>query len=314
MARVRSGIALTCAPPTMVVHARQSRLDRGRDAAAVGDRDGRARQADEVGLERDDPARRLLVGRAGALRVDHVHRVALLARHRGENQDADAGNRLLALAQTVHALVPEAERRLHQDQRTAARREVDARRTWIHLAEVRGASLRSGYPFTVRPALDETHLVDPSVRCVVPRAARSLARCCLATLALLVASAAHERASPPQARARYVIAATLDPGGRDHRGRSRSRSPTPAARALERVYLHLYPNRFRHDGDEVNDITRMHVYPENAFAPGGIVLEPVSRPTARRSPAASSSGTGPVADPRRGRSRRTRSSRAPARS
>jgi len=78
------------------------------------------------------------------------------------------------------------------------------------------------------------------------------------------------------ARPHYAIVAQLDPTSATIRGDIVIRIGNDTATPLERVHLHLFPNRFRADGDEVNDITRMHVYPENAFAPGGITLEAVS--------------------------------------
>ncbi|MEW6273329.1 MAG: BamA/TamA family outer membrane protein [Thermodesulfobacteriota bacterium] len=78
-------------------------------------------------------------------------------------------------------------------------------------------------------------------------------------------------------RASYVIAASLEPEGDAAlvRGRVEITFANPSDAPLDRVYLHLYPNRFRQDGDEVNDVTRMHVYPHGAFAPGGIDIERV---------------------------------------
>lgn len=102
------------------------------------------------------------------------------------------------------------------------------------------------------------------------RACCALASSCVLLIALAAASAA-ERA--PTA---YDVVADVAPDAGAIRGRVAidlaNRAPAP----IERVYLHLYPNRFRRDGPEVNDITRMYVYPEGAFDPGGIVLEGVS--------------------------------------
>jgi len=96
----------------------------------------------------------------------------------------------------------------------------------------------------------------------------------IAALAATVASAAGVAAAPE--RARYAITATLDPDAAAIRGRVEIEVANVASVALDRLYLHLYPNRFRRDGAEVNDITRMYVYPENDFDPGGIVIGEVT--------------------------------------
>jgi hypothetical protein len=54
------------------------------------------------------------------------------------------------------------------------------------------------------------------------------------------------------------------------------------------LVLHLFPNRFRADGDEVDDITRPYVYPYGEMVPGGIRvtaverLDPAPRPAEHR--------------------------------
>ena len=100
------------------------------------------------------------------------------------------------------------------------------------------------------------------------------ARVALALILLgpLLTGAVPASAADGASRSAYAIVATLDPSSTTINGNVAitviNRSPHP----LAQIQLHLFPNRFRSDGDEVNDITRMHVYPENAFDSGEITL------------------------------------------
>ena len=71
---------------------------------------------------------------------------------------------------------------------------------------------------------------------------------------------------------RYTIDAELDLSAAEIRGQVRV---TLESRG-DRVLLHLYPNRFRSDGVEVDDTTRRWVYPYGTFEPGGIEVRSVS--------------------------------------
>lgn len=71
----------------------------------------------------------------------------------------------------------------------------------------------------------------------------------------------------------YALTATLDAATGTIRGNVTIRFVNDGREPLRRTYLRLYPNRFLHDGDEINDITRMHVYPENEFSPGSISVD-----------------------------------------
>jgi hypothetical protein len=98
-------------------------------------------------------------------------------------------------------------------------------------------------------------------------------------LPLLVSAATAQvaaRAAEGPGTSRYAIVATLDPATATIRGTVAITLANSSTHPLEQVYVQLYPNRFRHDGEEVNDITRMHVYPENAFDSGEIVLHGVA--------------------------------------
>lgn len=71
----------------------------------------------------------------------------------------------------------------------------------------------------------------------------------------------------------YAVTATLDATTGVIRGSVAITFANVGREGVRRVYLRLYPNRFLHDGDEVNDITRMHVYPENEFIGGGMSVD-----------------------------------------
>ncbi len=75
--------------------------------------------------------------------------------------------------------------------------------------------------------------------------------------------------------AHYTLEAILEPDRGEVRGTIRIAFPPGDGRLL----LHLYPNRFRADGAEIDDITRRWVYPRGIFHPGGIEVESVSLPT-----------------------------------
>jgi hypothetical protein len=114
--------------------------------------------------------------------------------------------------------------------------------------------------------------------CCEARASGScVLRAAAALLALLIAVCAGPAraatSASDAARDGYLIAARLDPDAATIRGTVEIRLVNRSRTPLERAYLHLYPNRFLRDGDEVNDVTRMHVYPENAFHPGSIDIE-----------------------------------------
>ncbi|MBM4242274.1 MAG: hypothetical protein FJ148_00435 [Deltaproteobacteria bacterium] len=111
---------------------------------------------------------------------------------------------------------------------------------------------------------------------VEPR--RRARRTALATLAAIlslsleVPARADDAASVP----RYSIAATLDTDAGVIRGRVAIAFGNTGRDTMRQAYLRLYPNRFLQDGDEVNDITRMHVYPENEFVAGGLSVDTVA--------------------------------------
>ncbi|MDG2308174.1 MAG: hypothetical protein P8R42_26655 [Candidatus Binatia bacterium] len=70
---------------------------------------------------------------------------------------------------------------------------------------------------------------------------------------------------------RYDIAASLEPDAGVIEGTVRIRFE----RSDDVALLHLYPNRFRKEGPEVDDTTRRYVYPRGIFHPGGITVEGV---------------------------------------
>ena len=87
--------------------------------------------------------------------------------------------------------------------------------------------------------------------------------------------------SPP-ARAdvpRYEITATVDPARRTITGKIQIHTRAHGKKLL----FHLYPNRFRADGPEVDDTTRSYVYPRQNFDPGGIEIHDVFWGEAHRS-------------------------------
>ncbi|HEY8516997.1 MAG TPA: BamA/TamA family outer membrane protein [Candidatus Binatia bacterium] len=110
----------------------------------------------------------------------------------------------------------------------------------------------------------------------VHRVASWLLACALLACTWL-AAAGTTHADERSTRTTYEVTATLE----THHAKAVVRGSVSISFAnasdtpLERVYLHLYPNRFRRDGDEVNDITRMHVYPHGAFHAGGIEVASV---------------------------------------
>lgn len=93
-----------------------------------------------------------------------------------------------------------------------------------------------------------------------------------ACLVLLLLSSIGGHAAEAPSRDRYEIVATVDEGRATIHGTVRIALTNHAPSSLDRVYLHLYPNRFLRDGPGVNDVTRMHVYPNGSFSPGGIAL------------------------------------------
>jgi hypothetical protein len=113
---------------------------------------------------------------------------------------------------------------------------------------------------------------------VAPRSARpvpglaALVRAAV-VCALVVCSAARVRAADGAPVPHYAITATLDAPTGMIRGSVAITFANRGHEPLRQAYLRLYPNRFLRDGDEVNDITRMHVYPENEFVPGGITID-----------------------------------------
>lgn len=71
----------------------------------------------------------------------------------------------------------------------------------------------------------------------------------------------------------YALTATLDVTAGTIRGSVAITFTNDGREPMRQTYLRLYPNRFLHDGDEVNDVTRMYVYPENEFSPGSITID-----------------------------------------
>lgn len=110
------------------------------------------------------------------------------------------------------------------------------------------------------------------------RRSSALARIVLALLTLLGSRvlAPPDAAAVVTTRPAYDVVATVDPTASTIAGSVSIKLVNDSTESLERVRLHLFPNRFRADGDEVNDVTRMHVYPENAFDSGEITLGSVS--------------------------------------
>jgi hypothetical protein len=111
------------------------------------------------------------------------------------------------------------------------------------------------------------HLGGPlALRTRFPRAAL-LAHVALASCALARLAAAQD--------VRYDVSARTAPAEQTIAGavvvELRNRGP----RALAELVLHLYPNRFREDGDEVDDITRPSVYPYGEMVPGGMRIDAV---------------------------------------
>jgi hypothetical protein len=102
---------------------------------------------------------------------------------------------------------------------------------------------------------------------------RLLSACVALSLACL--SLPRNAMADAATRAVYVVTVRLERDGyaANVLGRVEITLGNPSGAAIDRVYLHLYPNRFRHDGEEVNDVTRMHVYPYGSFDAGGIVVE-----------------------------------------
>jgi len=110
------------------------------------------------------------------------------------------------------------------------------------------------------------------------RRCRALAHLVLAGLTLLapvVLAPPGAHAATPT-RPTYDVVARLDPVASTITGSVSITLLNDSTESLDRVHLHLFPNRFRADGDEVNDITRSHVYPENAFDSGEITLASVA--------------------------------------
>ncbi len=87
-----------------------------------------------------------------------------------------------------------------------------------------------------------------------------------------VASARAETAFAPTPAVHYEIEATLGRDGRTIQGgiviRYRNDGPAP----LSEIRLLLFPERFRHDGPELDDITRRAVYPNLEPDPGGMTV------------------------------------------
>lgn len=79
-------------------------------------------------------------------------------------------------------------------------------------------------------------------------------------------------AAPTHAEPRYEIEAELDPTA----GRIEGTIRIAFDRTGSDVWLHLYPNRFREEGEEVDDTTRQYVYPRGVFDSGGITIESIT--------------------------------------
>lgn len=92
-----------------------------------------------------------------------------------------------------------------------------------------------------------------------------------AAVALCSAASAHASAGAPLPH--YSVTATLDAASGVIRGSVAITFANVGREPLQHLYLRLFPNRFLRDGDEVNDITRMHVYPENEFVAGEVAIE-----------------------------------------
>ena len=107
------------------------------------------------------------------------------------------------------------------------------------------------------------------------RRARGTALATLAAILCLSLEAAAQ-AGDAVAEPRYSIEATLDTDAGVIRGRVAIAFGNTGRETMQQAYLRLYPNRFLQDGDEVNDITRMHVYPENEFVAGGLSVGTVA--------------------------------------
>lgn len=71
---------------------------------------------------------------------------------------------------------------------------------------------------------------------------------------------------------RYEIDATVDPDAGQIDGTVR----ITLVPSDDQIRLHLYPNRFRVESEEVDDTTRRYVYPRAIFDPGGISIESVT--------------------------------------
>jgi hypothetical protein len=97
----------------------------------------------------------------------------------------------------------------------------------------------------------------------------------LAALAVVWFGAVPAGAASNAPRPRYAIRASVDFAGHTIAGSVAIEVTNTSRHPLDHVLLHLYPNRFRADGDEVNDVTRPHVYPRLAFDPGGIEVSRV---------------------------------------
>ena len=102
---------------------------------------------------------------------------------------------------------------------------------------------------------------------------------CVAVLSIAGPGRAQDGAAPTYAAStaarepHYALTATLDATAGTIRGSVAITFANDGREPLRQAYLRLYPNRFLRDGDEVNDITRMHVYPENEFSPGSITID-----------------------------------------
>ena len=120
--------------------------------------------------------------------------------------------------------------------------------------------------------MDPSPAAAPRPRAHGPRPLPAIVLVVLA-IALVAPFVRPARAEESRDLPHYGISATLDPAAGVIRGRVTIAFANAASEPLARAYLRLYPNRFLHDGAEVDDVTRMHVYPENEFVPGGITLD-----------------------------------------